>query len=445
MNPKFALFLLRRSSGQGFAIAIALGVGLAIMLIGLTMVTRSQNDQIKVFHQNSSARSVSVAEAGITFYQALINDNRPLATYCANNNNQSPACEEGKTTWETIENDELQGPSVCDADAQLLTKVQASASSAWQDLQGDASKGQFRLVSYNFIPNDSSSPNKAPGKGELIVEGRVNQRDTDTSSTATTRLKVTIPVTSPTGNIPGVWLKSGTTGANNGIEADVFLNDCHATVSEVNVQGDYQARQTPWDMPSLPPIPTTGINDLGSITTDLTLPRVGTDTPVATTINGETVNVYHYKIEKITANNVNITITPGSQVRFYVEGNIEPKGNSNIEHSCDGTDNCKFTNFHIYAYGPVGSKICTIGNKKLEAFILAPNYTAGVAGAGGGSGGIKGSIWAYDWSIGGSCGSNTTNTVVQQTATWEEMALGLESLPPRIAGITAWEKQQVAE
>jgi hypothetical protein len=429
------------------------------MMIALTMLTRSHSDQTKVTYQKSAFKSLSVAESAVTNYQSLLNNNRPLATYCSQASDESPACQTG-VTWDVIDEQTLEGPNACSTGGALVTTIQASAGTSWKNLEEDnPERGQYRLISYTYEPDDPSEPNKAPGTGILIVEGRVNQigsgatAEKDGSRTATTRIRAEIPVIQPPppdDPIPGVWLQSGTTGSKNTVKGNVFLSDCDVTDSEresVNVAEGYQVQQIGWAFPRLPDKPT-GINDLSDLSSDVTLPRIGTDQVTTKDIDGETVEVYEYAVDSI-ASNATITISSGSKVIFYLDGDIAPSGNGTIVHSCTDSngnpiEGCNFTDFQIYGYGDLGSKICLHGNHQLEAFILAPNYTVGIAGSGD-DGGIKGSVWAYDWSTSSSCGSNTENTVVTQTAEWDQMITGSENLPPRIQAVSSWERETVED
>lgn len=132
-------------------------------------------------------------------------------------------------------------------------------------------------------------------------------------------------------------------------------------------------------------------------------------------------------------------ITPGQKVIFYLRGNID-KG-VEFYHSCDGVANCKPTDFQIYGYGEIGTspQICLNGNRRAEVFIFAPKYSVGVAG-GGSEGGFVGSVWAENWAISSTCGSNTSHVVVTQAGKWEDLFQGItpKNVPPKISTITNW-------
>jgi hypothetical protein len=308
-----------------------------------------------------------------------------------------------------------------------------------------------------------SAPN-APGTGTLIVEGRVNEgavadAGNGNPSTATSRLQLALPINDGgaiSDGVPGLWITSGGTGGNQ-IEGDVFLNDCGISLNSVSVTGTdpttgqpYAAKHTNLQFPDLPTQPT-GVNSLGTLSgsVNLTLPRSGVDTATTKVINGQSVQVYEYLVTSINmTGNSTLTITSGERVTFYLDGDIDSQGNSNVVHSCEDASNnpipnCKPTDFQIFGYGGSGSKICLRGDKVIEAFILAPNYVGGVAGSGGGSGGIKGSVWLNSWSTSNSCGSNTSNTVIEQEARWDELGLEPKNLPPRLNGGSSWTRQIV--
>jgi hypothetical protein len=288
MHPRLKLLLLRgRLSYKGFALPIALGVGLILLLVSVMAIVRSQGQATNTFSQRQNARGLAVTETAVSRYQNLMQKNPAMMTYCANPSSQSP-CNSG-TTWSNLTGSILGGSATCNSIDTATTKV----------------------------------------------------------------------------------------------------------------------------------------------------------------INGQSVQVYEYLVNSINmSGNSTLTITPGQRVTFYLDGDIDSQGNSNVVHSCQDAannpiPNCKPTDFQIFGYGGSGSKICLIGNKVIEAFILAPNYTGGVSGAGGGAGGIKGSVWLGSWSTGGSCGSNTTNSVIQQQARWDELGLTPKNLPPKLGGGGSWGQQIV--
>jgi hypothetical protein len=434
MKFLLATILRAQRGDRGFALPTALGFGLVILLVASALLLRSQDDRVDASIQRASSSSLNVTEGGITRLQAFIDANRPVATY-------------NLSQWLTASTS-MTNLSVCSNPTPATVEAFATAATTWQNIDpADASKGQFRLANYTYIADNTAQPHSTPGRGILEVEGRLPDQQ------SVNRVRITIPV--QPGDVigvpvPGVWVVTGGT-QNNTIEGNMLLNDCSVSPSQVRITGDdprtglpYQMRHTNIRLPALPTRPLPALNSLPSTTIDsnITLPRL-TDVPVTRTVNGQTVQVYEYDVSNLNiANNKTLTITPGRRVTFYLTGNIERGGD--IVHSCDGvpaSTGCQPTNFQIFGYGPTGSYICTNGVGYIDAFILAPNYYAGVAGSGGGQGGIRGAVWVGDWSNGSGCGSNTTNITVRQTADWNAIGLTPQNLPPKLAAASTWERQ----
>lgn len=184
----------------------------------------------------------------------------------------------------------------------------------------------------------------------------------------------------------------------------------------------------------------------------LTLPR-GSDTEDAD-------GVYRYSVTSVDIGGRNeIHITPGKKVTFYLSGDMHIQ--SEIEHNC-AAGACNATDFQIYGYGTVNdshtigsgvsaqavSHVCINGSGATYGFLLAPEYTVGVAGAGG-SAGFIGSVWVKQWNPlpGGisSCGSSSSNTVVTQAGDWDalEPALAPYTLP-KLGSISSWQRQEAS-
>lgn len=448
---------------SGFALPSAIGLGLVTILVATTFLIQSQNNRSTAALQHKTDGSLSVTEAGVTEIQTFLNNNRILTIY----NSQDWATQLNTNTSRS----DCSGVSQQD----LVTYASSLTAGNWQPVDAsNPSKGQFKLVSYTYIPQDSSRPQSLPGKGELIIEGRLSDGQ------SINRLKVTIPVLddSSNTNIPGLWVTNGEARNNgevrvtdnNEIQGNALVNDCRVDLSSIRVTSPYTALYTTRAFPPLPATPNPVLNTLSSSdfgqgggsssggngngkksTTststsgpDLTLPRA-TDLPVTRTIAGQSVQVYEYWVGsdlKIPQNG-SLTITPGRRVTLYLNGSLNGKGGGDIFHDCSLATGCQPTNFQIFGYGPTGSQICLNGNDRIYAFILGPNYTAGVAGAGN-SGGFYGSVWTKDWSLSGSCGSNTTNAVLRQTANWSIASLGLQTLiVPKLAPARAWERQEI--
>jgi hypothetical protein len=443
--------LIGKNGDRGYAMPVAIGFGLAILMVSAALLLRSQNDDVTANLQEATGGSLNVAESGVAKVQSFINNNRSVATY------NLSAWTNARTTVST---NNLCGPT-------STTDIVAYAANArnWQNVDpSNPSKGQYRVVNYTYVANDSTRPNSAPGTGTLEVEGRLPNQS------SVNALRVTIPVQAGDMSgvpIPGLWLSGNGATGNNAIRGNVLVNNCSVPLSSIQTAGadaggqPYRAYYTTMQLPPLPSIPPSGppLNSLPNSINTLTLPRNGDRTTTRTLNNGRQVQVHEYIINGNLdiSNSGSLTITPGARVTFYLTGNIPSGGN--IIHNCDtaapGVE-CNATNFQVFGYGTVNGPdnfICLSGNTFTDMFLLAPTYTAGVAGAGtggtGGTAGIRGSAWVRDWnSRSGSttvgCGSNTTNFVVTQTGSWDLMSVMPLNLPPRFSPISTWQRQNAA-
>lgn len=484
LHTRLKMALLLHSRESGFAMVIAVSLGLIMILVGLSMTMRSQGDQITASQQKATDQALAAAEKGVAFYQQLINTNRMLSRYddCGPTNpdraTQSAGTSCSNTTavsWANAATVPLPGvnsacnPGTADPDA-----IADAASTSWQAVDStDVTKGQFRLVSYRYKPdNNNPDPNDDlsyyPGKGTLIVEGRManstsNDEETKAKAKAITQLKVVIPVKRPDVNnvpIPGVWLGGSSTEdpdatGRNPIAANLLVNNCSLELTDINIVGsNFSAQKTDLPMPTVPEMPTTGVINLGTISTDTTIPvttgpNASRHTPITFM---DQPNTYVYSVDSMTGSgNTTLSVTSPNNVVIFLNGNIDKNITVDYCRDVNGNrvSNCNPMNFKIFGRGPVGSFICLNGNRYLEAFILAPNYTVGVAGGGSG-GGVKGAVWTRSWSnpnsstVEGDCASNTANVVVEQQGSWSSL-IGLQPkyLKPTIDRITSWQRQNV--
>lgn len=306
-------------------------------------------------------------------------------------------------------------------------------------------------------------PDNVPGVATLKLEGKV-----DVDSTANNAIEVSIPVTqTPPSSVafPGLWVKGGAIPNNNEIKGNLLVSGCSANIGGT-ITGGQRFANPNIVFPDLPTRPTSNFNDL----INKTLPigetnsnKMYVENGVVTakegsitfpsSVVGETsviedgVEVYKYRMNAIDLAK-DIVITPGKKVIFYVEGNIDT-GSKEIKHNYS----TKPTNFQILGYGtsaadPLQPHFCMNGSGATYGFLFAPDYNVGIAGAGG-SAGFIGSVWARQWNPHPSgipsCGSNTGNTVVTQTADWTDLSSALtpKGIPPKMAPITAWGRQEV--
>lgn len=442
MNKKLKIDLRRRSSEQGFAIPIAMGLGLVMLLVGVTMIVRSQEDTVTASAQKATTDSLGVAETGITRVQSLLKRFPKMA-------------QNYKSNWSTLYtnlssiNDCLNKTQYSDIVTNIDNWIKVDSS----DLQ----KGEFKILSYSYTGN----------AGTLRVAGRATSENgsaNTSAANATTYLEVNIPVV-PVADfpIPGLWAKNYSMG-NNDVSGNILVSGCSipsgvSTANIVSGTGSLNANASiefP-PLPSLPsinfpPVPTQlpgvpliGYYQISAITSPITLPR---DTDVA-----GSDGVYRYLVNKDGSGNsiaLNgnasqaLTITVSKKVTLYLQGNINMSGSSRIIHTgalpsnfqiygSDGGANYKnATDTNSYTT----TSITLSGNTSASMFIYAPKATVGVNGGGSQPSTITGSVWANTWD-----GSNANQLVVTQLANWTDLLI---EQPKSISTIQSWQRQQAS-
>ncbi len=473
---------------KGFALPLAVLIGLILMVTGITMMMRAQGDQSKVIAQKARADALRSSEAGVTRVQDLLNSVRVMATVDSNCDsgdcweraevvtNLSPNLQRdlkeldiATTCADPSRNNEIENKILAPTEQRAVNPgLSDLASGQWFDLGNNRYYRVDRVVGYNFTP--SSDPNIL-GWGVLTLEGRSRtsaetdltntdiDRDSGDNAASRNRVVVTIPIlpSRPLAftrtTVPALWVSEGAmvSGEDSAdfqgdvvnLECDVNGNDIKQPPSAPNPP--YKAQfidNTIVPFPNLPEPPTSPPPPLGqqnlALTSSETFPRTDedgaiTDTPSTRTINGQSVQVYEYIVDNINLSSGKITITPGKRVVFYVKGNI----NGAIEHDCSSVSAptvCKPGNLQIYAYndrtllGSAAPEICLKGDQRLEAFIFAPDYSLDKTGTGT----FIGAAWGKNWGKNSGCASpdDADNAVaVTQGVEWTELITNLKPSP----------------
>ena len=457
MNNRLYLHLMANRE-KGFALPLAVLIGLILMVTGITMMMRVQGDQSKVIAQKARADALRSSEAGVTRVQDLLNSVRVMAKF--NSNCPSGDC------WQTAQVVPTPSPGLQKDLKKLYTAAAcsdpndaATLSAKIDELRG-LSGGQwfdlgnnryYRVVGYNF--DDTNPPPDGLGWGVLTLEGLSlspqgdpNNIDGDNAASRN-RVVVTIPIlpSRPLAftrtTVPALWVSEGAmvSGEDSAdfqgdvvnLECDINRNDIKQPTPAANPP--YKAQfidNTIVPFPNLPEPPTSPPPPLGqqnlALTSSETFPRLG-DTPSP---NG----VYEYIVDNINLDDgEKITITAGERVVFYVKGNI----NGAIEHDCSSVTEptvCKSGNLQIYAYndrtllGSAAPEICLKGDQRLEAFIFAPDYSLDKTGTGT----FIGAAWGKNWGKNSGCASpdDADNAVaVTQGVEWTELITNLKPSP----------------
>jgi Tfp pilus assembly protein PilX len=446
------------SSNRGFALPVAIAVGLLVFLLGLFMVTRATQTRFGATAQKSSNRSLAAAEAGLAQIQSLLKRYRALALYCSRSD---IGCTANPVTWQTMTYGRVDTcyPTPIDD----LDLVQNYASRAWQNLGDTEVDGQFRLISYRYTPNLGGTPHVV-GEGTLVIEGRVdaNADGSPSSRTSTAQLQVAFNVVDKPGleTPPGLWIKNASTAdssvaLNTNVRDTNCADDASPTV-EARVQSPYTYQSEPGDgFPQLPAagdtapdlsVPDVGIYELPTLNGSmLALPRSVTDAPhngvltyyvretggrsidLSTTANAvlnigsgaETV-VLHLEGGMTIENGNRIQVADGVKLRIYVHGPVTLTSTANpaLAHAATPTVP---SNIQLYSY--TSDDITLSGTPPLSFFLFAPNARVNTSTP------VQGNLWAKSIEVAGSA------TLTQ--APLDPTTLSL-SWPRRVDPLTSW-------
>jgi hypothetical protein len=486
---------------KGFALPLAVLIGLILMVTGITMMMRAQGDQSKVIAQKAQADALRSSEAGVTRVQDLLNSVRVMAKVDSNSNCTPKGCWQTAQVVPTPSTDlqkdlkKLYTAASCsntNAAATLSAKIdelRGLSGGQWFDLGNNR---YYRVVNYVYLDDTKKTPPPGGlGWGVLTLEGLSlspqgdpNNIDGDNAASRN-RVVVTIPIfpslplafTRTT--VPALWVSEGATedlsqtsqitvsnpnysgGAK--FQGDVVMSDTTEATGFVEGTGTLQpnlecyinqnniqqpeppepAPNTPYKAQFVgvpfPNLPRIPGPSLGDLTSSETFPRLG-DTPSP---NG----VYEYIVDNINLSSGKITITPGQRVVFYVRGDI----NGVIEHDCSSVSPptvCKPGNLQIYANNELAftaPQICLrVGqNQRLEAFIFAPDYSLGKTG----NGDFVGAAWGKNWGKISTCASNSGAVAVTQGVEWTDLIQNLKPNPlntlPQLGKIANWFEEPI--
>ncbi|MCM1983284.1 DUF7305 domain-containing protein [Lyngbya confervoides] len=178
---------------QGFALPIAIGVGVVMMIIAMTMIIRSNQGKVASISQRSTSDSLAAAETGIAKFQSFLNEYREFASVPSTCNSNDCLLD-----WSQLATRINARPSCSSYLNANLFPLSSSITSpnytAWNDITRSAAggaqslEGRFRLMSYQFDPDRQ--------EGILQIQGTDN-RPLNASSQPTggvTELTVRLPV-----------------------------------------------------------------------------------------------------------------------------------------------------------------------------------------------------------------------------------------------------------
>jgi hypothetical protein len=475
MKNRNPLFTKISSNEEGFAIPIAIGMGLIMILLATTAVVRSQNDRVSSINKRFTAQSLVAAETGVARVQDFLNRNRAAASVKACVDTASTLtsygnCADTATTLGTS-NKSWKVPSTIPNLCSFSTAdTTFSAGNNWQNaVAGDDSKGKFRIVSYTG--------------GVLTVEGALNSGATNE---ARSRIQVTLPMSDPGLElISSLWV-SGTISGSPQIDSDYVsdystANTCSTSTSTVTfpTSSNHLAIKTKQAIPTAMAKPTTAITtpttavvssaSYYSLTNISSIP--GKELP-RTSVAGYTSTdqpdsngVYRYIVNSF---DDSLKITPGKKVWLWVTGDID-LSNETVVNQCSAvgsSSTCGPFDVRMYPATPGTTQALTLnkGTAVCDVFFHLPNYNVtfnnatgtnstqdcGVSGKTPATDGSEntGIYWVKSWS-----GGVTGKTILDAPrATWSTALTSVTDtagtplmttspLSPQIGPASQWEMQ----
>jgi hypothetical protein len=388
MSTKIPFNSKLASSEDGFAIPIALGMGLIMILLATTAVVRSQNDRVIAVNKRFTTESLVAAETGITRVQDFLNRNRAAASvqacavpFASTSSVPYGDCQDtSAVSWKVPGNI----PNLCSFNTTDDTTL--SKGNNWQNvLAGDDSKGKFRIVSYTTVMSGSDVTG-----GVLTVEGAINSGATNE---ARSRLQVTLPISNPKDElVASLWASETITGSPQ-IDSDYILGTTCTSTSVVTPPPSSNRLRIPTNqtMPAAMAKPTTAVTTpataavsnnsyylLANISSNQELPRTSGTGGTGYSSNDQpgADGVYRYIV---TSFNDSLKITPGKKVWLWVTGDID-LSNKIVVNQCGATGSsstCGPFDVRVYPETPGTAKTLTLnkGTAVCDVFFHLPDYS----------------------------------------------------------------------
>ena len=209
-----------------------------------------------------------------------------------------------------------------------------------------------------------------------------------------------------TTRFPGLWLIDGpnntpTTNFNQSFNAYGLVTNTPATslwtspgkiATQIEVPNSVSKTPPPFPMynclPTMPALP----SFLNSVDLATRIIKNGDVTFPTDSDKADTDGIYRYYASDLNLQgNTMVRFKASAKVIVYLQGDMITKGNIDIK-PCEGAATCNLNNLVIYGYKSNGQLLIK-GTNTVGAFIIAPTYSAGVAGGGNGEG-YKGALWA---------------------------------------------------
>jgi hypothetical protein len=430
---KYRLLCSSRSNSaqSGFAMPLALGLGLVMIIVTASTIARSQSDRTTTNFQKEANRALSISEAGAIRVESFLDRYKLLA-----NKNLDRWVDILNTLPETQRNCPTIDLSQAKQQSQLFKDHQ------WINLDSsNPNKGKYRIVDYQY----------QAGVGTLTVAGSIDAYNTREHS-STSILKLTIPIESETAKVPppALWAYTFKTNPKQQINGQIRGVICPQPTQEdpdgitgidrTNI-AQIENRPTgiiiadPFTTIPIPKDPPNIAARIPAITNSIRFPLNASDLPDA---NGEynyLVDIdnptSNYSIKLKDSDRLQLDIAPKYKVNLYLKGNIDLAGSQTI--NVDSTH----PNLRIYGSDRT-TKISIKNNASIASFIHAPFAVAQniKSTAISSVGNITGAIWVKSWDSATSQGE----IPIIQSGTWKDFGIDADAQPPQLNSVSYWHR-----
>jgi Tfp pilus assembly protein PilX len=423
INPKYR-------SQTGFALPLALGLGLVMIIVAASIIGRSQNDRDMTSVQRETNRALSISEAGIIRVQSFLDRHKFLAT---KNLNQ----------WSSTLDNLPPSQASCRSIDVTVAKQQASLfkNNTWIALDGsDLNKGRYRVIDYRY----------QNGVGKLTVTSQIDAYNTTHNSSNST-LTVDIPIGSESARIapPALWSNTFNLSTNQKITGQIQGVDCPqlpivdadgiagVDVNNIALISGLPSGQIVADpFTQIPPAkvaPNTAIS-ISAITSSIELPRPNpSDLPDA---NGE----YHYMVDIDPSgysiklhdlDRIQLNIAANRKINLYLKGNIDLAGGQTV--------NVDPTHPNLRIYGSTQTvRLIVKDTASITAFIHAPLADAQSISSSPANPNKKlaGALWVKSWNS----ATSPNQIPIIQAGTWADFGISKSEQPSQVSPISYWQR-----
>ena len=247
------ILFINRARDRGYAIPVVFALGLIMTLVGMISIFQSTDEEIISISKRETSKALAAAEVGVSRFREEINKYKAIAMYDACDSWSSGAdCNDtSANSWKNAEVASGGATNIPNINTYCPpatgtpgSAVEALATRAWQNIGSDASKGQYRLIDYEYNPGTLGAKNKytVQPTGKLTVEGRVNQNNTNLANevgSSVASIEVELPIQPGYPNPAGiVSLESDLNGLDPALWIDGAPDAANIVLGDVKVKGN---------------------------------------------------------------------------------------------------------------------------------------------------------------------------------------------------------------